>query len=238
MLLSGNKLLYFIFGLILLGNALFWNHSKTMQTPWDNVPPAPSREFAPFLGLGDREVAHRLVSYMLLGLGNVGGRFESLREYDYERLKDWFFIAHFLNEKSDTVPMLAAYYFGAVDVPKKIPPVTDYLVEAGQVPIPEKWRWMAHAIYLTRFTENNPQKALEMAEIMASLPTETAVWARQMPAFIQLQLGNKEAAYEIMIRMLESEGGQLHPNEVNFMKGYICDRLLDSAQAAVNPLCQ
>ncbi|PZO87758.1 MAG: hypothetical protein DI626_03230, partial [Micavibrio aeruginosavorus] len=157
---------------------------------------------------------------------------------DYGMLERWFRVSRDLNPRSDFVPVLAAYYFGGLDgYPDKISHVVNYLALAGEDDYPQKWRWLAQAVYLARYKEENLPRALELANRLATLDADTAAWARQMPAFVQLEMGNNEAAYEVMIRMLASEADKLHPNEVNFMREFICTRALDAARAARNPIC-
>lgn len=231
--------IHLLFGLALLANFGFWLQSRHVLARWDNVPEAPSPAAVSFTAIGDKEISYRMIGYFLQNLGNVGGNFESLKDYDYAGLEKWFFIAQSLDDRADYVPMMAAYYFGAVqDSPDKIAHVIRYLEAEGQKAYPQKWRWLAQAVYLARYQEKDMSHALELARKLAALKTDTAPWARQMPAFIELQMGNKEASYDIMIQMLASEADKLHPNEVNFMKDYICHRTLTAEQAAKNPLCQ
>ncbi len=231
--------LHLLFVAILLVNFSFWMQSRTVLSQWDNVPPAPGKVATAFSGLGDPEIAYRMFGYFLQNVGNTGGHYESLKKYDYDILGQWFFAAQSLDDRANYVPFLAAYYFGALDEPAdKLDPVIDYLAAEGQKPYAQKWRWLAQAVYLARYKQNDLDKALRLANILASLKTDMAPWARQMPAFIQIKMGNKQAAYEIMVRMLASEGGKLQTIEVNEMKRYICTRTLEPAEAAKNPLCQ
>lgn len=229
-----------VFLLLLLFNFAFWIQARQVLPAWDNVPPAPARETSPLVGLGDEEVAYRLLGYSIQNFGNVGGKYESLRDYDYSALKQWFFAAQSLDPESNYVPFLAAYYYGAVeDRPQLLSHVVDYLAEEGQAPYPQKWRWLAHAVYLARYKLNDLPRALALAEIVSRLPgQDVAPWARQLPAFVQLQMGNKQASYEFMARMLASEHDKVHPNEANEMIRFICTRALEPGDAAQNPLCQ
>ncbi len=223
----------------LLLNFSFWMHSRKVLPEWNNVPPAPKIDSARMVSLGDPEIAYRLFGYFLQNVGNTGGRYESLKEYDYALLEKWLMLTYNLNERSDFVPFLAAYYFGAVDDdPEKISHLVNYLAVAGSAPYPEKWRWLAHAVYFARHKEKNMPRALELANQLANSNQNVAAWGRQMPAFVQLGMGNKEAAYEIMIRMIISEKDNLHPNELNFMRSFICERTLSKDEALKNPLCQ
>jgi hypothetical protein len=243
MILAKSKsslILHLVFLVILIVNFGFWAHARKTLPQWSNVPPAPKIETAAFSGLGDSEISYRLAGYFLQNLGNVGGNFESLKSYNYDLLGQWFLVAQSLDGRADYVPYMAAYLFGSIqdEAVDKLDPVIDYLALEGQQPYPQKWRWLAQAVYLARFRQNDLDKALKLANILANLKTDTAPWARQMPAFIHLALGDKQAAYEIMTRMLATEHDKLHPNEVNAMREYICTRTLDQAEAAKNPLCQ
>lgn len=237
--ISGTScLLYAVFTGILLLNIGFWLKARTVIPKWDNVPPVPKEGTLAISGLGDSQVAYRMTGYFLQNLGNTGGYFEPLESYDYSAIEQWLLAARSLDARSNYVPFLAAYYFGAVDShPDKISHIVNYLVEAGQDPYPQKWRWLAQAVYLARYQEKNLDKALRLANLLASLKTDTAPWARQMPAFVHLQMGNKKAAYELMMRMLVSEADKMDPAEVNYMKDFICTRALEKEEAAKNPLC-
>lgn len=232
-------LLYGFFVLALVANIAFWTSSKKLLPTWGNVPPVPSKASVSSSALGDDEIAYRLVGYFLQNSGNVGGHYEALKDYDYAELRKWFALSEQLDVRSNYVPFLAAYYYGALEDPaQKLDDVIDYLAEHGQQPYPQKWRWLAHAVYLSKYKQNNAPKALEYAKTLSALKTDVAPWGRQMVAFVQLDMGNKEAAYEFMVRLLASEKDKVHPNEVNEMVRFICTRALEPAQALKNPLCQ
>lgn len=237
-----DKTLYYLYGffvLALMANIAFWMGAKKNLPVWGNVPPVPSKGSVSSAALGDDEIAYRLVGYFLQNSGNVGGRYEALKDYDYVELGKWFALSEKLDPQSNYVPFLAAYYYGALEDPaQKLDSVISYLEEHGQLPYPQKWRWLAHAVYLSKYKQNDAPKALELAKILADLKTDVAPWGRQMVAFVQLDMGNREAAYEFMARLLASEKDKVHPNEVNEMVRFICTRALEPAQALKNPLCQ
>lgn len=232
-------ILHIVFIFLLLANFGFWAHARKIHLQWDNVPPAPSIEAAGFSGLGDKEIAYRMAGYMLQNTGNVGGDYQALKNYDYDALGKWFFVGQSLDDRANYIPYLASFYYGSIqdEAVDKLDPVIDYLAAEGQSAHPQKWRWLAQAVYLARFRQQDLPKALKLANTLASLKTDTPPWARQMPAFVNMAMGNKQASYEIMIRMLATEQDKLDPTEVNAMKVYICERTLSPADAAKNPLC-
>ncbi len=232
-------LLYAVLVCALVVNIGFWYRAKTVLPKWNNVPTVPTEFSMSGAALGDDQVAYRMTGYFLQNTGNVGGNYELLKIYNYETLEKWFYLSETFDPKANYVPFLAAYYFGALeDPPEKLDPVIRYLAHHGQLKIAQKWRWLAHAVYLSRYKQGDMEKALKYANILHDLDVEMAPWARQMPAFVNLGMGNKQAAYELMVRMLASEKDKVHPNEVNEMVKFICERALEPAQARENPLCQ
>lgn len=230
---------YSLFVTALVLNFAFWTHSHKILTKWNNVPPAPSASSLRMSSLGDPEIAYRLVGYFLQNTGNTGGNFEGLKYYDYAALEKWLSLTVDLDDKSNFVPFLAAYYFGALDdMPEKTKHLVNYLEMVGQADHPQQWRWLAQAVYQARYKMNDMPLALKLANKLANLNQDVAPWGRQMPAFVQLEMGNKEAAYEIMRQMLISDGEKLHPNEVNFMVDFICTRALTENEARKEALCQ
>ena len=221
---------YLILSIFLLANFFFWKQTNAVTLQWGNVPPAPTEHQSAIMSLGDRGLAYRANAVMLQNFGSVGGRSESLKKYNYADLEDWFFLEDRLDHVSDAVPMMAAYYYGGVHDAEKLPFVINYLEHVGQSSIKEKWRWLGHAVYLARHELDDLDRALELAYLLSENPNpDMASWARQMPAFLLEAKGEKDLAYDIMLSILQTEGEKLHPNEVNFMVDFICNRLLGEA---------
>lgn len=227
--------LAFIFFLSLV--FVSWVYTKPLSAIWSNVPPVPDKEKASFLALGDNQLAYRQNTLMLQNLGYGLASNTSLKQYNYARLKDWFFLQDSLDPVSNATPMLAAYYYGGVSDKEKISYVVDYLAHVGQSPIKEKWRWLARAVFLTRYEMDDLDKALELSYQLASNKNPNiADWAQQMPAFILAEQGEDKAAYQIMLNILASRYDKLHPAEVNYMYDYMCNTLLPNITAEPRPL--
>jgi len=206
---------------------IIWFLSKPTTAVWSNVPPAPDEEKAVFLSLGDKQFAYRQNAFMLQNMGYGEASKKSFAEFNYGHLKDWFFLQDSLDPISDAIPMLAAYYYGAAPDTTKLPYVIEYLTHVGQRPIKEKWRWLARAVWLARYEMKDIDHALELSYLMAENENpDMADWAKQMPAFILAEKGEDKAAYQIMMNILITEYDSLHPNEINFMTDYICNKLL------------
>lgn len=227
---------FFVLGFCI--SAIFlWFSTRALMPAWANVPPAPQAEKASLLTLGDQQLAYRYNAFLLQNMGYGLATDRSLSDYDYGRLKEWFFLQDNLDSISDVTPMLAAYYYGAVQDSEKMQYVVDYLAHAGKNPIKEKWRWLARAVFLARYEMQDIDKALDLSYLLAKNKNPNlADWAVQMPAFILAEQGQSEAAYQIMANILESRYDKLHPNEVNFMRDYMCNTLLPKIQTKPRPL--
>lgn len=218
-----------IFLLLIFGvaNCLFWVRSHNLQIEWLNVPPVPDRQNVAMVSLGDNQLAYRFYAMILQNLGEMDGKKISLKDYNYKSLKDWFFLTDSLDPLSDVIPMLAAYYYGAVKDKEKLDNVLDYLSVVGQRPEGEKWRWLGHAVYLARHEQKDNERALELAYLLAANKSpDLGDWAKQMPVFILQEEGQTELAYKIMLNILISNVDKMHPNEINYMKDYICNTIL------------
>ncbi|MCB9982091.1 MAG: hypothetical protein H6861_00225 [Rhodospirillales bacterium] len=233
-------LLLACFALTITLNVTLWSSVRNIKVEWSNVPPTPGLTGALWSSLGDPQLAYRVYGIMIQNMGDTGGRVINLRKYDYDALGRWFHLQHELDPRSDFTPYLAGYFFGGVrEAPEKVKPVIDYLEQAAGTGQGEKWRFLVHAIFLARYRMNDMDKALELAQKLASFDNpDMPSWSRQMQFFIMNAKGEKQAAYEMMVNLLKTEGANLHPNEVNATLAYICEQILTPDQAALDPICR
>jgi hypothetical protein len=225
--------------LAILAELFLWLSVRETQARWANVPPIPSEAGITAFTLGDKQFAYRIVGVMLQNFGDTGGRSTAFKEYDYEELTRWMFLADSLDPVSNYAPYLAAYYFGAIPEAEKFRPMLEYLRTVGLRSDKEKWRWLWQAVFISRFGMRDFDKALELANELAAHPNpDIPSWARQMPAFVLTDKGDKQAALAVMVELLKTDANKMEPAEVNSILHYICDRLLDESEAQSHALCQ
>lgn len=229
--------LYLVFTAALVLNISFWLKAKHVQEVWDNVPPPPAPVYLSMMSLGDDQIAYRMTGYFLQNLGSAGGRYEPLKDYNFENLEKWLFVANELDPRSNYIPYLVAFFFSATQDKTQVRYLVNYLHANGQTEGANKWRWSGQAAYLAQFILEDNELALKIAEDLAKRPG-VADWAKQLPALISLRMGNKDKAYGILLSMLNTERDNLDPAEINTILDIICNRTLDRAAAAQNPLCQ
>lgn len=214
-------------------NLAFWACSHSLYAKWDGVPPVPSRASAVLMTLGDAQLSYRFFALMLQNLGDIGRDVTPLSKYDYTALGGWFFLLHDLDPVADHVPALAAYYFGASRVPKNVRTVVSYLEAAGDVPVKGKWRWLAAAAVLAQHNLRDLDLALKLAYRVARLAEQEGgdvpQWARQMPALVLSEKGERQAARQMLESIIVTEK-DLRPQEIQVMKDFLVMRLGVSPQ--------
>ncbi len=183
--------------------------------------------------LGDAEFSFRTNALDLQNLGDSGGQTTPLYAYDYKKLLKWFWLLNDLNPASNHLPHIAAYYFGAIKTPEDVAIkdariLIEYLGHVGQNPVGEKWRYLAHAVYLAQHRVKDLHLALDLAYTLSKMKLsdgrELPFWAREMPAFVLKREGDDDAAKDLALNMLRT-GKDLPPQEINFLKSFLTEQL-------------
>lgn len=227
------------FVLCFVALCLVWTRTNKYQVKWLNVPPAPHVFSQSVSGGGDEEFSYRLYSVFLQNFGDMGGKITPLKDYDYDHLSDWFFALDGLSGRSNYVPFLAAYYFSAVQDDQKLRPLIAYLEHAGNNTQGQKWRWLAQAVFLARFRLGDYDLALSLAEKLENLDNpDMPFWARHMSVYVMTAKGEKEAAYQLILSILQDGVDTMDPAEVHSTVYYLCNAVLDKDEAQKDPLCE
>ncbi len=227
------------FAVIIFANICVWFYARPLKTEWRNVPTAPSEFSAHAAGLGDENLAYRMIGFMLQNIGKVDGRTQNLNSYDYSELEGWFFRAYNLLPQSGYVPLLATYYYGAASDAEKLRHVVNFLKVAGNDTAKDRWRWLVHAIFLARYKIEDFDLAYELADILEKLDSpHKPQWTNLMPAMVKNAKGEKEDAYIMMKAILESSAQSLDPAEINHIIGYICEQILTPEEAEKDKICE
>jgi hypothetical protein len=221
-------------GLLLLLGALLAHgalaaHHRGVQAGWPGVPDAPPAELAPLLTLGDRQLLYRTAAFGLQNMGDGGGRTTPLADYDYRRLDAWFRLLDRLDPKANYAPTLAGFYFGQSPRPDELRRIVAYLTAVGARDPARHWRWLAHAVYLARHRLQDAALAAAIARHLAGLAGSAApLWVREMPAFALAEMGDREAARDLLETILATDPN-LSDGEMAFMRHFIDQRLADPA---------
>ncbi len=200
---------------------------RGVQAGWPGAPSPPPAALAPLLTLGDDQLFYRAAAFGLQNMGDGGGRTSALAAYDYGRLDDWFRLLDRLDPVASYVPTLAGWYFGQTSRPADLRRIVAYLSAIGARDPARNWRWLVQAVYLARHRLHDVPLALEIARHLAGLAGSAApLWVRQMPAFVLAEVGEREAARDLLQTILATDP-DLSGDERAFMH-----RLIDRQLAA------
>ncbi|MBY0430055.1 MAG: hypothetical protein K2Q10_02570, partial [Rhodospirillales bacterium] len=174
--------------------------------------------------LGDRQFLFRHLALNVQIMGDEYGTITPLQSYDYTAVARWLDLLDALDPRSDYAPAMAAHYFGAVQDAGRVRIMVDYLRRHTARDPTGKWRWLTHAAFLARHRAHDLPLALEVARQLAAIDVpDIPVWTKQMPAFVLAEVGEREAARDLMAVLLETSPN-LSPEERNYMRDYI-DRM-------------
>lgn len=202
-----------------------WSEVGSIRLRWPGVPPAPSRQAALALALGDDQFYYRASTFTLQNMGDFGGDVTPLKNYDYRRLGKWFTLLDSLDPESAFLPLLVGFYFSATQNTADLPVVIDYLARIAERDPASNWRWLVHAIYLARHRMKDLPTALELSYRLAAFEVAgLPAWTKQMPAYVRVKMGDKEGARIIMETILKTDPN-LTRDESRFIRRFLDQRL-------------
>ncbi len=231
--------LYFTLFAFIAGNVFLWMSVRDIREEWPNVPPAMSEHGAQSYALGDQQLAYRMSATLLQNLGENDGDVRPLLDYNYQFLNDWFVMAHKLDPQSSIVPILAGYVYSSVDDPEKLGQIIGFLVDVGREETGRFWRWLVRAMFLARYKLDDLDLTIQIAEMLENHPSSILpAWTRNLRAYILSDVGEKQAAKEIMLETIKSQHSTLDPSEINNMIFILCTELLSEQEKAQSGLCE
>jgi hypothetical protein len=188
------------------------------------VAPPPSPRAAQAMSLGDDQFLYRALALEVQEMGDSGGRFTPLIDYDYGKLVEWFRLLDGLDARSDYAASLAALQYGLTKKPEDAKLIAIYVREHANRDPAKKWRFLAHGAYIARHRGKDMDLALEIAKDLAAVNVpDIPAWTKQMPAFIMTEMGDKEAAEAYLSALIAT--GNMSEEEKIHMHNYIQRRL-------------
>jgi hypothetical protein len=237
--LYSHKIFFWFFILFFALQVFFWNKTENIKPALELVPPAPSKYLISAASLGDKEFLFRAMATRLQNSGDVFAGFVALKKYDYSRIYQWLTALDGLNNQSNFAPSLAAYIYSQTQTNQDTRYIIDYLDEHSAKDIDKNWWWLFQAIYIAKNNLGDMNRALELAYKLSENNAKNApLWTKQMPAFIHEEMGDGCMAFSVIQKILnESESGvrQVNPDELNFMRHFIQDRLHKLKEGKFDP---
>lgn len=207
--------------LLLAAQAAIGGFVRKTPPHYHNVSAPPG--MAGFLAssLGDSQFGFRMTSLRLQHAGNLDGRVFPFRNINYSHLAGWFDLMDKVDPAPSIFPAMAAFLFVSTQNPPDTRYLVDYLEKHALRDPEKKWRWMAQAVYIAWYHLGDRPRALELADELAKLPgKDLPYWTKEMRVFILLDMGEKQAAREIL-EMIAKTDKNLPDNERKWMARYI-----------------
>jgi hypothetical protein len=203
--MSGSRSLVIVLLVLFAGQVALASRTIAWHDVRIPIAPAPSLSVAHALGLGDDQFFFRQGVLTITHAGTADGSVASLRDLDYSALVSWFTLLDRLDIRSSAAPVLAAYWYGYTPDKKDGREIVDYLVSRSEMDRQTGWRWLVEAVYLARYHLNDLGLALDLANRAAEADLPNApFYVHHLPAFIELQLGQRDAALVLLKALLES----------------------------------
>jgi hypothetical protein len=224
-----NHIFISFFLLCFVGQFIFWFKAEKIKPDIHLVPPLPSLSSVKAFSFGDEQFYFRILALRIENAGDSFGRFSALKNYDYDKLYQWFKILDSLDNRSIYVPTLAASYYSQTQKKEDTKYIVQYLDEFASRDIDKYWWWMVQAFYIANSTLKDYTTSLEIAYKLSKNKNEAApIWTKQLPAFVHAKLGKDCTAFLFISKIIEEDQSgerKIKPDEIAFMRYFIKQRL-------------
>lgn len=205
-------------------HVVFFINVAHIKPKLDIVPPVIGEKHADALSLGDRQFYFRMLGLKIQNAGDSFGRFTALKDYDYKKLEQWFYLLDKLDNRSNFIPTLAGYYFSQTQNTPDVIHVVNYLRNHAKIDLQRNWWWLLQAAFLADGKLNDEKLALDIAYEIKNLPKDAPPWAKYFPSIILAKMGDKQKAAEIMTVIMQNYD-DIDEQEWRFIKYFFKDRL-------------
>lgn len=206
---------------------VYWEHTYTIKPDLGVVSQVPSDVEADALSFGDKELYFRSQALNLQFMGDTWGRSTPLKDYDYKLVYQWLVFLDKYDPKSNMLPSAAAYYYSKTQHPADVSYILDYLEKRSFADPEYNWWWLSQSIYLANSVLHDKQRAIRIASVLRKVKADIPIWARQMEAFLQEDLGDKDKAADIMCDAIKNSKNfaKLPQREIDFFVYFFNERL-------------
>lgn len=214
---------------IFLLQIIFWFKTENIKPHYEIIPTPPNHYFLRAASFGDNEFLFRTLAFRIQNSGDIFISPVPLKNYNYSYLYQWLTMLDGLNNKSNTMASLAAYYFSQTQNKADIIYIVNYLYEHSTKNLDANWWWLFQAINIAQEDLRDNDLALKFAYKLTETNAPNApIWVKQMPAFIYAKQGNGCMAFKIIKNILDENNSgarQISVDEMNFMRYFIKERL-------------
>jgi hypothetical protein len=232
-------LLYLVMVLFfLIAQIVFWLATEKIKPDLQIVPEVPTASLLKAFSLGDDQFSFRSKANRIQFAGDTFGRFSAFKDYNYEKLGAWFNLLDTLDDRSDYVPSMAAYYYSATQNKKDTIHIAKYLenhadnylrkkqINPKEYPN-EQWWWYYQASYFANREVKDKQMAMRLAvKLKENSPPDAPDWTKKMPDIILRRVDGDCETIKIIFGAAESiEDHKISNKEINYMGFYLKQKM-------------
>ena len=178
----------------------------------------PHKHYLALSGLSDRILTAKMLMLRLQSHDNQPGVSISFIKLDYDRLTEWLGVIQALDEDSHYALLSASRLYSKVLDNDKKRIMLDFVKQKYLKRPNQRWRWMAHCVYVAKYEIQDLNLALEYARLIRENTSREVApaWATQMELFILEDLDQIESAKILIGGLLES-GDITDEHELRFL---------------------
>jgi len=218
---------------------LFWTKTQNIKPNLGIVPEVPTISTIKAFSFGDEEFYFRVKGLRLQNAGDTYGRFSPLKNYDYKKLTAWFQLLDSLDNKSNYIPSLAAYYYSMTQNKADLIYIIDYLEQHADRDPTKKWWWYYQAMSIANNMYGDKELAIRLAEkLKDKSPLDAPLWTKQMVALLLADEGQNCEAIKIISSIIEDyekADKKISDDELNFMRYFISKRIQELKKQNFDP---
>lgn len=181
-----------------------WTISRTIKPTFIITPFPPTSTEIEAMSFGDKQLLFRMLVFKLQNAGDAIGQYHNFNEYDYKKLRTWFETLDKIDEHSEYIPYMAAYYYSIVKNVEKTSIIAEYVTNYASRDPQKHWRILTTALYIYKTQIPNSEKEIyAIGELLSQ--QKIPMWAKALAAFFLKETGDICASYELISRVTADE---------------------------------
>ena len=183
-----------------------WFTSNRIKPQFVITPYPPTQTQMQALSFGDTQFYYRKLGLELQNAGDKHGHYTSFLSHDYKKLHRWFKTLDNIDENSQYIPFMAAYYYSMVPDEDRVKVIADYILEYAQQSPEKHWRLLTTAAFMYhKYPNNNSTEALKNIGGILTHIKEIPLWARILSAFYLNDSGEVCSAYTLITKISQDD---------------------------------
>ena len=183
-----------------LAQIFVWFGSYTIKPRYIITPFPPTKTEIEAMSFGDTQLLFRMLVFKIQNAGDAVGQYHNFNEYDYKKLRTWFEALDDIDDHSEYIPYMAAYYYSIVHSVEKSKVIADYVTKYASSNPQKHWRLLTTALYIYKTQiPHSENEIYAIGELL--LKQKIPMWAKALSAFFLKESGDICASYELIMQV-------------------------------------